>query len=86
MSPDRPMPYPDELENLSALHDGELHGDAARFALKRLGHDAEWQQACGRWQLMGDVLRGRATSAASDDLSARIASAVAVEPPLVVLP
>lgn len=54
----------DERENLSALFDGELDADAARFALKRLGHDAQWREACGRWQLCGDVLRRRAHGAA----------------------
>lgn len=54
----------DERENLSALFDGELDGDAARFALKRLGHDAQWRETCGRWQLCGDVLRRTAHGAA----------------------
>ena len=54
-----------DRETLSALFDGELRGDAARFALKRLGHDAQWRQACGRWQLYGDVLRGQATAVAA---------------------
>jgi Meckel syndrome type 1 protein len=54
----------DERETLSALFDGELPGDAARFALKRLDHDAEWRETCGRWQMIGDALRGEATSAA----------------------
>ena len=53
-----------DRESLSALFDGELHGDASRFALKRLGQDAEWRQACGNWQLAGDVLRGRGMAAA----------------------
>jgi negative regulator of sigma E activity len=70
----------DELENLSALFDGELDGDAARFARKRLGHDAGWQQACGRWQLIGDALRGQATTAAPADFAHRVTSAVAAEP------
>lgn len=56
--------HSDERENLSALFDGELDGDAARFAFKRLGHDAQWREACGRWQLCGDVLRRRAHGAA----------------------
>jgi Meckel syndrome type 1 protein len=46
------------------LFDGELPGDAARFALKRLDHDANWRDTCGRWQMIGDALRGEATSAA----------------------
>lgn len=77
---------PDDLENLSALFDGELDGDAARFVQRRLGHDAGWQRACGRWQLIGDALRGQATAAAPADFADRVAAAVAVEPALVVGP
>jgi negative regulator of sigma E activity len=60
----RPLHPRDERETLSALFDGELASDAARFALKRLDHDAEWRETCGRWQMIGDALRGEATSAA----------------------
>lgn len=77
---------PDDLEKLSALFDGELDGDAARFARKRLGHDAGWQQACGRWQLIGDALRGQATAAAPVDFAQRVAAAVAAEPALEMAP
>lgn len=76
----------DELENLSALFDGELEGDAARFARKRLGHDIDWQQACGRWQLIGDALRGQATAAAPADFAGRVTAAVAAEPVPVLQP
>lgn len=69
----------DDRENLSALFDGELDGDAARFALKRLGHDAQWRQACGRWQLCGDVLRGRAQGVAPADFADRVAAAIAAD-------
>lgn len=70
-------------ETLCALFDGELEGDAARFALKRLGHDAQWRQACDRWQLYGDVLRGQATAFAGNGFSERVATAVAREPSLI---
>lgn len=60
----RPLPPRDERETLSALFDGELPGEAARFAFKRLDHDADWRETCGRWQMIGDALRGEATSAA----------------------
>jgi len=75
-------PATDERENLCALFDGELQGDAARFALKRLGHDAQWRQACGRWQLYGDVMRGQATAIASSSFADRVAQAIAQEPAL----
>lgn len=58
------LPPRDERETLSALFDGELPADAARFAHKRLDHDAGWRETCGRWQMIGDALRGEATSAA----------------------
>lgn len=70
----------DDLEALSALYDGELDADAQRFALKRLGHDASWQQACGRWQMIGDAMRGEASSLAHHDLAARISAALQEEP------
>ena len=55
-NPDHPA---SDREALSALFDGELAGDVARFALKRLDHDQEWRSACERWQRVGDVLRNR---------------------------
>ncbi|UHQ18415.1 hypothetical protein LVB87_09330 [Lysobacter sp. KIS68-7] len=48
-----------DREALSALFDGELTGDAARFALKRLDHDQDWRATCERWHLVGDALRGQ---------------------------
>jgi negative regulator of sigma E activity len=48
-----------DREALSALFDGELVGDAARFALKRLDHDHDWRETCERWQRVGDALRGQ---------------------------
>lgn len=56
--PSTPPPASDR-EALSALFDGELVGDAARFALKRLDHDQDWRATCERWQAVGDVLRNR---------------------------
>ncbi|MCC8362033.1 sigma-E factor negative regulatory protein [Lysobacter sp. A6] len=52
-----------DREALSALFDGELVGDAARFALKRLDHDQAWRDSCERWQRIGDALRGQGASA-----------------------
>lgn len=75
-------------EHLSALFDGELDGDAARFALKRLVRDPQWQDACGNWQLAGDVLRGRSTIAAPGDFASRVQVALAGElaAPVAVVP
>ncbi|WP_147674827.1 sigma-E factor negative regulatory protein, partial [Vulcaniibacterium tengchongense] len=69
--------HDDDRETLSALFDGELQGDAARFALRRLGHDEQWRRACGRWQLYGDVLRGQAAALAPGGFAERVAAAIA---------
>lgn len=68
------------METLSALFDGELQGDAARFAMKRLAHDPQWQRSFGNWQLVGDALRGQAGSIAPGDFAARVSAAVAADP------
>ena len=74
-----PLQPRDDRETLSALFDGQLPGDAARFALKRLDHDATWRDTCGRWQLIGDALRGEATSAAPADFAAGVMRKLAAE-------
>lgn len=65
-----------DRESLSALFDGELDGAAARFAAKRLDHDAQWREACGRWQLVGDALRGQVTGVAPAGFAARVGAAL----------
>lgn len=70
---------PSDREALSALFDGELDGDAMRFALRRLDHDAEWRDACSRWQLAGDVLRGQAAGLAPAGFAQRVSAALAAE-------
>ena len=69
----------DDRETLSALFDGELAADAMRFALKRLDHDAVWRNTCGRWQLIGDALRGEATIAAPSDFASGVTRMLAAE-------
>lgn len=78
-SPFRPNPpeHPGDRETLSALLDGELRGDAARFAHRRLEHDADWRATAGRWQLIGDVLRGQPVAIAEPGFAARVAAQVA---------
>ncbi|MGH8082827.1 MAG: sigma-E factor negative regulatory protein [Lysobacter sp.] len=78
------QPDSDDRENLSALFDGELDADGARFALKRLGHDAQWRDTCGRWQLCGDVLRGQAQGKAAPGFAGagfadRVAAAIVAD-------
>ncbi|PSD16606.1 anti-sigma factor, partial [Stenotrophomonas maltophilia] len=51
-------------EQLSALVDGELGADEARFLLRRMEHDPELAGCQERWQLLGDVMRGQASALA----------------------
>lgn len=67
-------------QQLSALMDGELLADEARFLLRRLQHDRDLAGCWERWQLCGDVLRGQVRRAAGPDLADRIAAAVAAAP------
>lgn len=67
-------------EQLSALVDGELGADEARFLLRRMEHDPELSGCQERWQLMGDVMRGQASLLAPAGFSAAVAAAVAAEP------
>lgn len=62
---------------LSALIDGELPLDEARFLLRRLDHDAELRDCWERWQLCGDVMRGRVGGRAREGLAAQVSDAVA---------
>lgn len=68
---------------LSALIDGELPLDEARFLLRRLDHDTELRECWERWQLCGDVLRGRIGVYARNGLGERVAEAIAADPVLV---
>lgn len=65
-----------DAENLSALFDGQLGSDAARFALKRLEREADSREACGRWQLAGDVLRGEGVAPAATGFADRVMAAI----------
>ncbi|WP_222564984.1 sigma-E factor negative regulatory protein [Novilysobacter antarcticus] len=65
-----------EAGDLSALFDGQLGPDETRFALKRLGQDAGWREACGRWQLAGDALRGNGVAPAPSGFADRVMAAV----------
>ena len=74
----------DKLDNhyfqqLSALMDGDLPPDQARFLLRRLEHDADLTGCWERWQLCGDVLRGQALAPAPAGFADRIRAAVAAE-------
>lgn len=62
---------------LSALLDGELPLDEARFLLRRLEHDDELGGCWERWQLCGDVLRGQSGALLPSGFAQRVATAVA---------
>ncbi|MCD9087581.1 sigma-E factor negative regulatory protein [Stenotrophomonas sp. SY1] len=75
---------PDKFElhyrqQLSALVDGELAADEARFMLRRLERDAELSACQERWQLLGDALRGRACAPAPLDFSLKVSQAIAAD-------
>ncbi|MCC7632723.1 sigma-E factor negative regulatory protein [Stenotrophomonas rhizophila] len=67
-------------QQLSALIDGELPAEQARFMLRRLEHDQALSGCHERWQLLGDVLRGQACAPAPAGFSDAVAQAVAGEP------
>jgi negative regulator of sigma E activity len=66
-------------QQLSALMDGDLPPDQARFLLRRLEHDTELTGRWERWQLCGDVLRGQAQAPAPTGFAGQIAAAIAAE-------
>ncbi|PTT64481.1 anti-sigma factor, partial [Stenotrophomonas sp. HMWF003] len=90
MSEHMPIPgtagtTPDKIDThnrqqLSALIDGALSPDEARFMLRRLEHDEALAGCHERWQVLGDVLRGQACAPAPVDFAARVRGAVAAEP------
>jgi negative regulator of sigma E activity len=68
------------FQQLSALMDGDLPPEQARFLLRRLQHDTELTGCWERWQLCGDVLRGQAQAPAPAGFAERITVAIAAEP------
>lgn len=67
---------------LSALVDGDLSPDQARFLLRRLEHDEDLSGRWQRWHLIGDVLRGNvvaALPAGAEGFAASVAASVARE-------
>jgi negative regulator of sigma E activity len=68
---------------LSALIDGELATDEARFLLRRLEHDGELAGCWERWQLCGDVLRGQAGALLPTGFADRVAEALRQEPAVI---
>lgn len=75
-------PDPDKLfvyhrQQLSAMLDGELSPDEAKFMLRRLQHDTELAACWERWQVGGDVLRGLRNDLLPVDFAQRVALSLA---------
>lgn len=75
------VPDPDKLyvyhrQQLSAMLDGELSPDEAKFMLRRLQHDGELATCWERWQVCGDMLRGQRNDLLPADFAHRVAAAV----------
>ncbi|MBS0431041.1 MAG: sigma-E factor negative regulatory protein [Proteobacteria bacterium] len=65
----------DSREHLSALMDGELGAEPARFLLRRMEHDPELARAWSRWLLARACLAQRAATASPHSDPLRIAAA-----------
>jgi len=64
-------------QQMSALMDGELAPDQARFLMRRMAEDNVLNDTWERWQLCGDVLRGRAQAPAPQGFAERVSAAIA---------
>ena len=78
---DMTQPQTDKLDDhhrqqLSAMLDGELLPDQAKFMLRRLEHDGELAACWERWQVCGEVMRGRQGALLPADFSRRVANAL----------
>jgi len=80
IAPDPATLHAFHRQQLSAMLDGELSPDEAKFMLRRLEHDEELAGCWERWQVCGEVLRGRVERVLSEDFAARVA--VAIQAPL----
>lgn len=71
---------PDEMrEQLSALMDGELDRDAARFLLRRVDADPQLKATWERFHLTRAALRRQGSLAAGDGFAARVMAQLADE-------
>ena len=64
-------------EQLSAMMDGALSADEAKFLLRRMEHDDALADCWERWQFVGDAMRGQAGRALPVDFSRRVGRAIA---------
>ncbi|HXS73894.1 MAG TPA: sigma-E factor negative regulatory protein [Rhodanobacteraceae bacterium] len=67
---------PNSREHLSALMDGELEGEPARFLLRRMEHEPELARAWSRWHLIRACLAGSQGNAAHTDAAGIVAAAL----------
>lgn len=67
-------------QQLSALLDGELATDQARFMRRRLEHDPDLIQCLERWQMVADILRGTPIVPAGADFATQLQQRLATEP------
>lgn len=78
------VPDPDKLDRyhrqqLSAMLDGELSPDQARFMLRRLQHDTALADCWERWQICGDMLRGQRNALLPPDFAQKVSAAIAAD-------
>lgn len=71
-----PTASDDFREQMSAWHDGALPLEAGRFVTRRVLGEAPLRAELGRWQLVGDVLRGQPVACPPADLHERLAAAL----------
>ena len=64
-------------QQLSALVDGELERDQARFLIRRLADDADLCGTWQRWHVAGECLRGHGAAPLRADFVASISLAIA---------
>ena len=64
-------------EQLSAMMDGALSADEAKFLLRRMEHDDALADCWERWQFVGAALRGQADRVLPADFSRRVGRAIA---------
>jgi negative regulator of sigma E activity len=68
-------------QQLSALIDGALAPDEARFLLRRIQHDHELAGCWERWQVAGEIMRGRAVAVLPAGFAARVGTAIGADVP-----
>ena len=66
-------------QQLSALVDGALPPDEARFLLRRLQHDGALAGRWERWQVYGECMRGGVSQLLPADFSQRVCAALDAE-------